>query len=71
MDSKDLYFALLGLKQPWAVEDVAMDVAKQEIVVTVVHPPRRAFAARSASASCRYSIMPRSAAGATSTATGS
>ena len=43
MDSKDLYFALLGLKQPWTVEDVAMDVARQEIVVTVVHPPKTRF----------------------------
>jgi hypothetical protein len=37
VDSKDLYFALLGLKQPWTVKDVVMDVAEQETVVTVVH----------------------------------
>jgi len=43
MDSRDLYFALLGLKQPWTVDDVSMDVAKQEIVVTVVHPPKTRF----------------------------
>jgi transposase len=43
MDSKELYVALLGLKEPWQVEDVAMDLVKQEVVVTVAHAPRRSF----------------------------
>ena len=43
MDSKELYYALLGLKQLWTVEDALMDVAKQELVVTVVHPPKTRF----------------------------
>ena len=43
MESKDLYFTLLGLKQPWTVEEVATDVAKQAMVVTVVHPPKTRF----------------------------
>jgi transposase len=43
MDSKDLYAVLLGLKEPWTVERVDMDVAHQEVVVTVTHPPKTRF----------------------------
>ena len=43
MDSKDMYGHLLGLKAPWTVERVDMDVARQEVVVVVGHPPGTRF----------------------------
>ncbi len=38
MDSKELYAVLLGVRTPWMVAAVEMDVAKQEVVVQVTHP---------------------------------
>jgi transposase len=38
MDSTELYTALLGLKRPWTVGRVEMDMARQEISVFVEHP---------------------------------
>jgi transposase len=43
MDSKELYEALLGVKQPWSVERVDMDVARKEVTVTVAHTPKTRF----------------------------
>jgi len=43
MDSRELYAVLLGLGQPWTVERVQMDVARQEVSVYVTHPPRTRF----------------------------
>jgi transposase len=37
MDSKEMYGRLLGLKSPWTVERVEMDVAHQEVLVFVGH----------------------------------
>jgi len=44
MDSKELYTALLGLKTPWTVERVEMDMARHEVVVHVEHPSGSRFA---------------------------
>ena len=38
MDSTELYRQLLGLTQPWAVERVNLNVAKQQVDVYVDHP---------------------------------
>lgn len=43
MDSKELYAVLLGVRPPWTVAAVEMDVAKQEVVVTVRHPAGTRF----------------------------
>lgn len=43
MDSKELYRVLLGLTEPWTVERVQLDVARPEVSVFVVHPPRMRF----------------------------
>jgi transposase len=44
MDSKELYTSLLGLRAPWVVESVVMDMAKLAVSVRVAHPPRSRFA---------------------------
>jgi transposase len=38
MESKDLYRQLLGLSEPWTVERVELDMAKQHVDVYVAHP---------------------------------
>ncbi len=38
MDSTELYRQLLVLTQPWAVERVNLNVAKQQVDVYVDHP---------------------------------
>ncbi len=38
MESKDLYRHLLGLNEPWEVERVDLDMAKQHVDVFVEHP---------------------------------
>lgn len=43
MDSKDLYTAVLGIRAPWTVGRVEMDVARQEVSVFVEHPPGSRF----------------------------
>jgi len=43
MDSKELYTALLGLKTPWTVDRVEMDMARHEVVVYVEHPAGSRF----------------------------
>ena len=43
MDSKELYAVLLGVRTPWTVAAVEMNVAKQEVVVTVAHPAGTRF----------------------------
>lgn len=43
MDSKELYAVLLGVRTPWTVAAVEMNVAKQEVVVTVTHPAGTRF----------------------------
>jgi transposase len=43
MDSKELYTALLGLRSPWTVERVEMDLARQEVSVFVEHAPASRF----------------------------
>ncbi|MBI3728337.1 MAG: transposase family protein, partial [Burkholderiales bacterium] len=37
MESKDLYRHLLGLNEPWMVERVELDMAKQHVDVFVEH----------------------------------
>jgi transposase len=37
MDSEELYTALLGLRSPWTVDRVEMDLARQEVSVYVGH----------------------------------
>lgn len=44
MESKDLYRHLLGLNEPWAVERVDLDMAKQHVDVYVAHPSGTRFA---------------------------
>ena len=43
MDSKELYAVLLGVRTPWTVAAVEMDVTKQEVVVQVAHPAGTRF----------------------------
>ena len=43
MDSKELYTAVLGIRAPWTVERVEMDMARQEVAVFVEHPPGSRF----------------------------
>lgn len=43
MDSKELYAVLLGVRTPWTVAAVEMDVPKQEVVVQVTHPAGTRF----------------------------
>jgi transposase len=43
MESKDLYRHLLGLSEPWAVERVDLDMAKQHVDVFVDHPSGTRF----------------------------
>jgi transposase len=43
MDSKELYRVLLGLSEPWTVERVELDIARQEVSVFVAHPPKTHF----------------------------
>ena len=43
MDSKELYRVLLGLSEPWTVERVQLDLARQEVSVFVAHPPKTRF----------------------------
>lgn len=43
MDSRELYAVLLGLRTPWTVERVEMDIARQEVSVYVAHPPKTRF----------------------------
>jgi transposase len=43
MDSKELYRVLLGLSEPWTVERVELDLARQEVSVFVAHPPKTRF----------------------------
>lgn len=43
MDSKELYRVLLGLSEPWSVEQVELDAAGQEVSVFVTHPARTRF----------------------------
>ena len=43
MDSKELYRVLLGLSEPWTVERVELDMARQEVLVFVTHPPKTRF----------------------------
>lgn len=38
MESKDLYRHLLGLNEPWTVEQVELDMVKQHVDVFVEHP---------------------------------
>jgi transposase len=44
MESKDLYRHLLGLNEPWTVERVELDMAKQHVDVYVGHPKGTRFA---------------------------
>lgn len=44
MESKDLYKHLLGLNEPWTVERVDLDMAKQHVDVFVEHPSGTRFA---------------------------
>ena len=44
MESKDLYRHLLGLNEPWTVERVDLDMAKQHVDVYVNHPSGTRFA---------------------------
>lgn len=44
MESKDLYRHLLGLSEPWTVERVDLDMAKQHVEVYVGHPNGTRFA---------------------------
>ncbi|MEW4454587.1 ISL3 family transposase [Bremerella sp. JC817] len=43
MQDKELYQHLLGLKSPWFVSQVALDVDRQQIDVHVEHPPGTKF----------------------------
>lgn len=43
MDSTELYAVLLGIRTPWTVERVEMDIAGQEVSVYVAHPPKTRF----------------------------
>ncbi|MHB8544403.1 MAG: ISL3 family transposase [Leptospirales bacterium] len=44
MRDTELYQNLLGIVSPWSVESVTMDVEKQRMDVTVMHPPKILFA---------------------------
>lgn len=44
MESKELYRHLLGLNEPWTVERVDLDMAKQHVDVYVEHPGGTRFA---------------------------
>ena len=44
MESKDLYRHLLGLNEPWTVDRVDLDMAKQHVDVFVDHPKGTFFA---------------------------
>ncbi|MHB1927761.1 MAG: transposase family protein, partial [Leptospirillum sp.] len=44
MRDTELYQNLLGIVSPWSVESVTMDVEKQRVDVTVMHPPKILFA---------------------------
>lgn len=44
MESKELYRHLLGLNEPWTVERVDLDMAKQHVDVYVKHPSGTRFA---------------------------
>ncbi len=44
MESKELYRHLLGLNEPWTVEQVDLDMAKQHVDVFVEHPKGCRFA---------------------------
>lgn len=44
MESKELYRHLLGLSEPWTVERVELDMAKQHVDVYVRHPAGTRFA---------------------------
>jgi transposase len=43
MDSKELYRVLLGLSEPWTIERVELDMARQEVSVFVTHSPKTRF----------------------------
>jgi transposase len=44
LESKELYRHLLGLNEPWTVERVDLDMAKQHVDVYVEHPSETRFA---------------------------
>ena len=44
MESIELYRQLLGLRTPWTVEGVELDVARQHVDVRVGHPAGQQFA---------------------------
>lgn len=43
MDGKELYRVLLGLNEPWTVERVELDLARQEVAVFVAHARKTRF----------------------------
>lgn len=53
MESKELYRHLLGLNEPWTVERVDLDMAKQHVDVYVKHPSGTRFRVRNAGRSVR------------------
>lgn len=52
MQDKELYEKLLGLKEPWVVTDVELQVAESRVTVTVGHAPFTQFACPECGASC-------------------
>jgi transposase len=52
MESKDLYRHLLGLNEPWTVERVDLDMAKQHVDVYVAHPSGTRFACPDCGKAC-------------------
>lgn len=44
MESKELYRCLLGMKEPWTVERVDLDMERQQVDVYVEHPSGTRFA---------------------------
>jgi transposase len=52
MESNDLYRHLLGLNEPWTVERVDLDMAKQHVDVYVSHPKGTRFACPQCGSAC-------------------
>lgn len=52
MQDKELYEKLLGLKEPWVVTDVDLQVAESKVTITVGHAPLTQFACPECGTSC-------------------
>lgn len=52
MESKELYQCLLGLNEPWTVEHVELDMAKQHVEVYIEHPQGSRFSCPECGQSC-------------------